>query len=745
MFIKNDCKSKIIVPMILTIILTICVFTGVLYKQIDNSLQSNGLMLMETLRISMENTIISRKTVEDVMEKEMVGEATLLALLVDKGISQPELVDLAKRAGIDEFWITDQTGKVVLNNLDSHLDFSFGSDTKSQAYEFMDLIGGKKLQVSQPAQKRTIDQKVFKYVGVTGWGSPRIIQTGREGQALTDLDQKVGSKVLIESLKGNLGKDILYSAMVAADGRVLISSDENSKELPEKLRGNLKNNNEITFQRDFFQDKQVTYYFSGLSNGSFLVVALSNEILVSIRNSALLTGMLAIMIASMIAFYIVGRIIRRIQVLDEMAGNVAAGNLDVICHVDADDEIGSMTKSFEKIILALRALTRDTEMLTKASIEGQLTIRADVTKHQGEYGKVVAGINNTLDAVVAPIEEVTSVLKKMSDGNLHERVVGNYKGDHAHLKMVLNKTLGDISAYITEITKVLEQMSKGNFDLEINNGYKGDFSKIKDALNLIIVSFNQVFSGINCAADQVSIGARQVSDGSQASAQGATEQASSIEELTVTISQVAMQTRENALRANKANELALKASGHAEDGNQCMAKMLASMAKINDSSGKISKIIKVIDEIAFQTNILSLNAAVEAARAGQHGKGFSVVAEEVRNLAVRSANAAKETTELIEGSVENVEYGMRMAHGTATVLQEIGQGVAEVVEFVKEIAGASNEQATAIGQVNQGIEQVAMVIQTNSATSEESAAASEELSGQADMMRDMIGKFKLKS
>jgi methyl-accepting chemotaxis protein len=322
--------------------------------------------------------------------------------------------------------------------------------------------------------------------------------------------------------------------------------------------------------------------------------------------------------------------------------------------------------------------------------------------------------------------------------------MGDYQGDHAAIKVALNGTLDALAGYVEEIAQVLTEMANSNLDVAITGDYRGDFAPIKQALNLIVDSFNELLSEMNSAAEQVAAGSRQVSDGSQALSQGTTEQASSIEQLNASITEIAAQTKQNAINANEANDLAGKARGNAVEGNGQMKHMVRAMSEINESSTNISKIIKVIDEIAFQTNILALNAAVEAARAGQHGKGFAVVAEEVRNLAARSANAAKETTALIEGSIQKVSAGTRIADDTAKALDQIVNDVSRAADLVGAIAVASNEQATGIAQVNQGVEQVSSVVQANSATSEESAATSEELSSQADLLKNLISRFRLR-
>ena len=431
---------------------------------------------------------------------------------------------------------------------------------------------------------------------------------------------------------------------------------------------------------------------------------------------------------------------------------LSGGNLDCDTSVtkpDADtqelyDVYTGINASFETSIQAIKTLASDANMLSAAAIEGKLSARADAEKHKGDFKKIVEGVNNTLDAVIHPVNETAAVLGEMSKGNLHINVTGDYQGDHAILKNALNDTINTIKGYISEIAHTLGSIAGGDLTGNITSEYKGDFTELKNSINLIAESLNEVMSEINTAADQVATGSFQVSAGNQSISQGATEQASSIEELTASITQIARQIEINAENSTKSNEMALEMKTAAIQGNEQMKNMLLSMDEINESSEKISKIIKVIDDIAFQTNILALNAAVEAARAGVHGKGFAVVAEEVRNLAARSANAAKETTDLIEGSIKKVGAGTKIAQDTAVALNKIVSSVEQTVNLGEEIAQASAEQASGIAQINQGVEQMSQVVQTNSATAEEGAAASEELSGQAELLKEKIGQFKLK-
>ncbi len=341
-------------------------------------------------------------------------------------------------------------------------------------------------------------------------------------------------------------------------------------------------------------------------------------------------------------------------------------------------------------------------------------------------------------SIVKPLNILINIAKQMAVGDAS-----------ANVRVLTNDEVGELMKAFKEMIEntrkqahAAEVIAAGDLTIDVK------INSEKDVLNAALCSIleknNYILSQIDNASAQVVTGAGQISDASIRLSQGACEQASSIQELTATIEEIKSQIDLNAANANKAKAYANHVKDDAIGGNKHMEEMLKAMNEINVSSSNISKIIKVIEDIAFQTNILSLNAAVEASRAGQYGKGFAVVAEEVRSLATRSAEAAKETTDMIEASIKKAEHGTVIAKITATSFNEIVEGIEKVAEIVGEIANASTEQSSSIDQINNGISQVSGVVQENSAASEESAAAIEELYQQSEMLKEMVGKFKLK-
>jgi methyl-accepting chemotaxis protein len=349
--------------------------------------------------------------------------------------------------------------------------------------------------------------------------------------------------------------------------------------------------------------------------------------------------------------------------------------------------------------------------------------------------------------ITRPLAKMQAVMEQAGQtGNLdYSEEVKKDILQEAQAKDEIGQSLMAFAGFVDHMVyagECLRTVAKNDLTIDVN--LLGSEDTMGMALKTLVDNLNDAFRNIATATNQVSTGSQQVADTSIALSQGATEQASSVEELSASMEEISAQTKQNSDNANEANTLAKTAKVNAEQGNRQMLEMLRAMQEINESSANISKVIKVIDDIAFQTNILALNAAVEAARAGQAGKGFAVVAEEVRNLAARSASAAKETTEMIEGSIQKAENGTKIVNETASALAKIVAGIEQVAYLVGNINAASNEQSLGIAQVNQGIMQVSQVVQTNAATSEESAAASEEMSSQAQFLMEMIEQFKLR-
>ncbi|MBK9517720.1 MAG: chemotaxis protein [Anaeromyxobacter sp.] len=349
-------------------------------------------------------------------------------------------------------------------------------------------------------------------------------------------------------------------------------------------------------------------------------------------------------------------------------------------------------------IAAIRALVEDANGLATAAVGGQLDARAHAERHHGEFRQIVAGVNRTLDAVVAPVTASTAVLEQLAARDLTARVTGQFQGDHARIQRAVNATAEALHGAMAQVA---------------------------------------------AAAEHVSGASQQIASSAQAVASGASEQAASLQAVGGSLDTVAGTSRHAADNAVAADGLVRQAHAAATQGAASVEEMQGAMGKIKASAEGTSQIIRDINDIAFQTNLLALNAAVEAARAGEAGRGFAVVAEEVRSLALRSKEAASKTEVLIRESVQQAGHGEATARQVAARLGEIVTSVGKVTGVMGEIADAARSQAGAIDQVHQAVSEMDKVTQHNAASAEQSSSAASELNGQAEELEAMVGSFTL--
>ena len=349
--------------------------------------------------------------------------------------------------------------------------------------------------------------------------------------------------------------------------------------------------------------------------------------------------------------------------------------------------------------------------------------------------------------IVNPVQTLNKAAIQLAEGNLDVTITTKSRDEVGQLSASIASIVERLQTYIVyinEIADLLHEMGSGNLRLAFKNSFDGDFSKIKDEMENTVGLLSDSLESIRAAAEQVDNGSDQVASGAQALSQGAAEQASSTEELAAMVNDIDQQISRAGAYANSANAKAAEAGRLTDECNAEMQQLVAAMDDISRSSQEIGKIIKTIEDIAFQTNILALNAAVEAARAGAAGRGFSVVADEVRSLAAKSAEASQNTSSLIEASISAVSRGAALVAHSAKNLQTVADHSREVGEMVSQIAVSAQQQTEAVRQVTIGLDQISGVVQTNSATAEQSAAASEELSSQAAMLKSLVAGFQLK-
>ncbi|CUP15933.1 MULTISPECIES: methyl-accepting chemotaxis protein [Hungatella] len=358
---------------------------------------------------------------------------------------------------------------------------------------------------------------------------------------------------------------------------------------------------------------------------------------------------------------------------------------------------------------------------------------------------VVFGVYIT-HGITQPVTELEQAARAMAKGEFSAvRVAYDSRDELGSLAGDIRSMVKTLTDVIQNETYILNEMAEGNFSVhsERDEYYIGEFEQLLRSMKKINRGLSELLLQISQSADNVAASSEQVSSGSQNLAQGTTEQAASVEELTGMMSEISDQAYRNSRDAQEASEKAQMVKENATESSRSMQEMVKAMAEISGKSDEIRKIVKTIEDFSFQTNILALNAAVEAARAGDRGKGFSVVANEVRSLANQSSAASKSTAALIQSSLQAVENGRKIANETDNALAEVVSGIDNVSELLFHITDASSKQFDANRQVTENINLISEVVQTNSATAEECAAASEELASQAQLLKELVSHFKL--
>jgi len=350
---------------------------------------------------------------------------------------------------------------------------------------------------------------------------------------------------------------------------------------------------------------------------------------------------------------------------------------------------------------------------------------------------------NIVNSIMLPLGEIEKVAAELTQGNLHSQLEYHSDDEIGQLAHNLRKSIRILSSYVDDIGHSMKEFSKGNFAVQPEVEWKGDFVDILNSFVAFENSMSDTVIGIQRAANEVSGGAGQVAESSNDLAQGATDQAAVVEELTASITNVAEQIDKNAESTKNISTSVDNLGKEIVTSNARMQDMVESMNEINEASQQIDQIIATINEIASRTNLLALNASIEAARAGEAGKGFAVVADQVTVLAENSAKAAKESAVLISNSVSAVERGMVIANETAGKLEKVADNSKQITVDVNDIAETLKAQTDVIHQINEGVNQINDVVQTNSATSQECAAASQQMSSEAENLKNLIRELRV--
>ncbi|MEI7429790.1 MAG: methyl-accepting chemotaxis protein [Betaproteobacteria bacterium] len=504
-------------------------------------------------------------------------------------------------------------------------------------------------------------------------------------------------------------------------------------------------------------------------------------------------GLASLVIGLLVGFFINRKLMQQLGgepgEVAESVGRIAAGNLQTEVIVRAGDS-SSLTYSLKTMQDSLRAIVSDIQkMVDGAANRGDFSAKMDLNGKSGFMKDLSELLNRLSDVTEGGLKDVTRVAKALADGDLSQKIEKTYPGLFGQTSEGVNQTVTALSAVVEEIRDVVDAANRGDFTTRMelagkqgytrtlsdllnqlsdvtDNGlkdirrvaqalaagdltqsiteqYPGVFGQTTGGMNATVENLERLIGEIKAAVEAINTAAKEIAAGNSDLSARTEEQASSLEETASSMEQLSSAVKQNDENARQANELASNAQEVAVKGGEVVGKVVETMSAIHQSSSKIADIIGVIDGIAFQTNILALNAAVEAARAGEQGRGFAVVATEVRNLAQRSAAAAKEIKGLISDSVSKVEVGNRLVATAGETMEEVVASIRKVSKVVTEITEASHEQSSGIEQVSKAVSQMDEVTQQNAALVEEAAAAAESLEDQANQLTQAVSAFRI--